>query len=338
MQVDVMPMVQSKKVTESDDWDGGGTDTDDSARAKHKPQDKVMALAWIDTEEGRAWRAGAMAWWPVEFRGRLRVPRSTRRDPDEVALPREPELGNDGTWGLFGGWAAWGEAYRDEVKRQPEFLGPAADWKCIVEPLKELLGRQNKSAQEGAVRQARCHRAGATPAILAQNGSVWDAIAPVLAVAGVQPHAPEQAPMAEYLWRSLQAMRPVLFYAKAHFNLARPFWQDGHSTPATVIAMPAHPSYPAGHAAAAYLAALLLKAAGRGDWARLVNAVETVAFNRVIAGVHYPMDANAGFMLAERVFEMLKQNDDWKTCLQKVARQQNEQQENLPSLKPHLEF
>ena len=76
-----------------------------------------------------------------------------------------------------------------------------------------------------------------------------------------------------------------------------------------IIAVPEHGSLPSGHATEAYAAANILSAlAGRCDrnaHTRLFTQASRIAINRTIAGVHFPMDSEAGKMVGTAVAEML---------------------------------
>jgi len=68
------------------------------------------------------------------------------------------------------------------------------------------------------------------------------------------------------------------------------------------IAVPGHASHPSGHATAAFLwvgvaRALMDLAPGSVVWDQLEILAQRIADNRVVAGVHYPIDGDAGRLL-----------------------------------------
>lgn len=71
---------------------------------------------------------------------------------------------------------------------------------------------------------------------------------------------------------------------------------------------PVTPSFPAGHALQAHLISLCLDAAGRPAAQRqlLFELSRRIAENRVIAGLHYPLDNEAGVVAAEECFALLR--------------------------------
>ncbi len=73
----------------------------------------------------------------------------------------------------------------------------------------------------------------------------------------------------------------------------------------SVIATPAHPSYPSGHAAQASAAARLLSALHPACAESYRRFAAGVGLRREIAGVHYPSDTRAGERLAETLVPQL---------------------------------
>jgi acid phosphatase (class A) len=104
----------------------------------------------------------------------------------------------------------------------------------------------------------------------------------------------------------------VVMCLKHHFREARP----SQACPAIVpmIDPPVTPSFPAGHALSAHLISAFLRAAQRPfvQPAMLDTVAGRVAYNRVIAGLHYPLDNEAGARAADLVYSMLiaKQKTD----------------------------
>ena len=104
----------------------------------------------------------------------------------------------------------------------------------------------------------------------------------------------------------------IVMHFKDHFNRARPH----HVCPGLLppIESPGHASYPSGHATQAHFFALCAKkmlAQAPSDESGPIGIVldalaARIARNREIAGVHYPSDSAAGKLLAEAIFEILK--------------------------------
>lgn len=80
--------------------------------------------------------------------------------------------------------------------------------------------------------------------------------------------------------------------AKKYFNRPRPFVSD-HDVSA-VTKQPASASYPSGHATFAYTVAILLAYMVPERSAQIFQRASVYAHNRVVAGVHYPSDVEAG--------------------------------------------
>ncbi|HEY9250513.1 MAG TPA: hypothetical protein VIO38_15345 [Rariglobus sp.] len=75
------------------------------------------------------------------------------------------------------------------------------------------------------------------------------------------------------------------------------------------VPMPAHPSYPSGHATQAHLMSkcvgAALSASAPDLAASLTRLAERIARNREIAGLHFRTDAEAGRSLAEQAYQQL---------------------------------
>jgi acid phosphatase (class A) len=66
--------------------------------------------------------------------------------------------------------------------------------------------------------------------------------------------------------------------------------------------VPGHGSYPAGHALIARLTAkVLIEVVPAGRHAALLELARRIGFNRVIAGLHYESDCDAGAAVADQI-------------------------------------
>jgi acid phosphatase (class A) len=83
----------------------------------------------------------------------------------------------------------------------------------------------------------------------------------------------------------------VVRVAKAYFHRPRPFLADPGIKP---LERPANASYPSGHATFAYVDAIILADMLPEKAAAIFERAEVFAHNRVIEGVHYPTDLEAG--------------------------------------------
>lgn len=90
--------------------------------------------------------------------------------------------------------------------------------------------------------------------------------------------------------------KSVVLRMKNHFNCRRPVDVDPSVMP--IIATPPHSSYPAGHATEGTLVMSVLQAltAEKKPLAksRLAILAKRIAENRIVAGLHYPVDNEAG--------------------------------------------
>ena len=89
----------------------------------------------------------------------------------------------------------------------------------------------------------------------------------------------------------------------------------------TVVENPAHPAYPSGHAAQSYFVGYTL---GQLDTAKMdayTRLSHDIAHRREIAGLHYPSDSQAGFLLAKNVFNGLMQNPEAKALYEEAQKE-----------------
>ena len=106
----------------------------------------------------------------------------------------------------------------------------------------------------------------------------------------------------------------VVMCLKKHFGEPRP----SQVCPALVpmIDPPITPSYPAGHALQSHLISKLIEASYRAvSQSHMLFALShRVAENRVVAGLHYPIDSEAGVVAAEDIYARLMSDDPQRRC------------------------
>jgi PAP2 superfamily len=152
----------------------------------------------------------------------------------------------------------------------------------------------------------------------------------------------------------------VAMYWKRQYNRARPSQLSPGLMPP--IAVPAHASYPSGHATQAYLLSLLMKEAMDGmivaapaevdvaDQTRtrdpssllltpgatmLVRLAERVARNREVLGVHYPSDSTRGMELAGKILTRLMTLPDMdRTNAKSLVGRAKKEWADFPRAKP----
>jgi hypothetical protein len=98
----------------------------------------------------------------------------------------------------------------------------------------------------------------------------------------------------------------IIMREKAIWNRVRPSYLD--STLSPVLEVPAHPSYPSGHATQAYLRAYVLGELDPAHKDAYITSAERITHNREIAGLHFKSDSEAGTLLAEYIFKELKKD------------------------------
>lgn len=92
---------------------------------------------------------------------------------------------------------------------------------------------------------------------------------------------------------------------KEHFNRQRPFVLDPEIKP--IIKQPANASYPGGHATTGYVYATILVMMLPEKAQAIFDRAAEYGNNRVIAGVHFPTDVEAGQMSAAVIVSALVQ-------------------------------
>jgi acid phosphatase (class A) len=97
--------------------------------------------------------------------------------------------------------------------------------------------------------------------------------------------------------------RQSIFAAKAYFNRPRPYVADPEVKP--IVHEPANASYPSGHATFAYVDAIILAYMVPEKAAAIFDRAARFAHNRVIDGVHYPTDIEAGRICASVIDNVL---------------------------------
>jgi len=106
---------------------------------------------------------------------------------------------------------------------------------------------------------------------------------------------------------------------KNHWNRPRPFALSDEIKPS--LHKPASPSYPSGHATYGHLAAIILAAMVPEKAGELFHRGEVFARQRVIGGVHYPSDVEAGRIAAAVIASALFQNEEFKADFEKAKKE-----------------
>jgi acid phosphatase (class A) len=114
----------------------------------------------------------------------------------------------------------------------------------------------------------------------------------------------ENMPFASTFFRHVSSdAEEAVAVAKAHFNRPRPFAVDHDVKP--VVGEPSSPSYPGGHATFAYVDAIVLSYMVPEKAGAIFIRAARYANNRVIGGVHYPTDTEAGLISASVIANVL---------------------------------
>ncbi len=148
--------------------------------------------------------------------------------------------------------------------------------------------------------RAAVEREDRLPEILTQRhdiGAFFDAVSGINRAASPR--------FSELLLALSEATEYLLMGLKHHAGVHRPAQRSGLVQP--VISAPGHGSLPSGHATmAAVNARLLTLMVFRNDESSVVQLdllARRIAFNRVVAGVHFPMDSAAGYQLGHALVD-----------------------------------
>jgi hypothetical protein len=109
---------------------------------------------------------------------------------------------------------------------------------------------------------------------------------------------------------------PIVDAAKKYWGRPRPPLQDKRIHPP--IGLPGNASYPSGHSAFANLNAMVLAELAPDLKDAILARGEQIGEDRVIAGVHFPSDVEAGRTLAAAIFEKLMASPAFQADLAKA--------------------
>jgi len=115
---------------------------------------------------------------------------------------------------------------------------------------------------------------------------------------------------------------PIVELGKNHWKRLRPFQQDKRIQPPLtkqeLADLSKNPSYPSGHATAGSLDALVLSELAPDLKDALVARGLQIGDDRVLGGVHFPSDIEAGHKLAQALFDKFKASPDFQADLAKA--------------------
>lgn len=196
-----------------------------------------------------------------------------------ASQPIEPQAGAWGTWLL---------SSTDDVRPAPP--PDAAATRAEIAQLKELAAARNAEAE----------------ALV----SYWDAGSPAyrwISLALAQ-HAAARIPPGPLYSRGIALLNVAIYDAmvaawdaKYAYHRLRPSQVDGTLT--MLLDVPASPSYPSEHAVAAGAASTILTYLFPDNAALFAEKAEEAAHSRLVAGVEYPSDVEAGLALGRAVAE-----------------------------------
>lgn len=176
----------------------------------------------------------------------------------------------------------------------PGLKAPACQATAVFALPEALSGERLLGDQIDHVLRAAVEREDRLPEILSQSADFWPFFESFVGF------RLDQAPRTgELLEVAFECLGLVLMALKNAVGARRPF--QASTLVAPVIATPGHGALPSGHAAMAALSAellhLLLYRNDKEATGRLDRLARRIAYNRVVAGVHFPADSQAGYLL-----------------------------------------
>jgi acid phosphatase (class A) len=129
---------------------------------------------------------------------------------------------------------------------------------------------------------------------------------------------PEKLPFTSKFFDRISAdSKQVIIAAKAYFNRPRPFVTDPKVQP--IVKEPANASYPSGHATFAYTDGIILANMLPEKASAIFERAQVYAHNRVVGGVHYPTDVEAGRISGSIIDNVMLHNGDFKHDYKKAC-------------------
>lgn len=127
----------------------------------------------------------------------------------------------------------------------------------------------------------------------------------------------KNVPLTAALFQRVDATEhPVIDSAKKFWNRPRPFLQDKRVKPP--IDLPKNASYPSGHSTVGELDALVLAELVPDLKEAVLARGAQIGEDRIIAGVHFPSDVEAGHTLAQDIFTKLMASPEFQADLAKA--------------------
>lgn len=113
--------------------------------------------------------------------------------------------------------------------------------------------------------------------------------------------------------------------SKAHYNRQRPYQRDTRIKP--VVGHPGNASYPSGHTFGATIWAVIYSEVFPEYAAEFDAQAHRTMWGRIMAGVHYPTDTTAAYMLAQAVGKEMLKDPQVKKYIKEIRK---EIEENRP--------
>lgn len=152
---------------------------------------------------------------------------------------------------------------------------------------------------------------------LALRWEQYDVFKMVQPVLGDWANAQTLPQLAAFIKDSTTATRPFTDRAKNAYSRHRPH----EDNPGLVLALegkPDGPSYPSGHATAAWLHATLLTAALPDHAADFQRQAELVCLSRLYGGAHYPSDVVAGRRLGTAIAQAMLKSPETQRAIEAI--------------------
>jgi hypothetical protein len=226
-------------------------------------------------------------------------------DPDNPAVPVTHIESGTNHPPYKGNWEA---GFKAEAYRSAQFLGRS--WTGI-----DLSGALKPKEEECSVfRDTLPKWQEGDNAMLARRENISAAHAALTLFEAIEQPDPYRAKLYDaikFVTFMVEETIPPLSHFKQMYNVERPNKACGVNI-LRRLRVPEHASFPSGHATQAWLVALALSPHLPPDKAgKLKEAAQNISDRRVMAGLHYPMDAEGGKLLAQKLLDLLLKNTDF---------------------------